>query len=65
MESNQEQKAVIKVGVLNEVLKYLAARPYSEVAGLVNAVQTAQIIPNEPEAVTPVADAKAPLRKED
>tara|TARA_R110002020_G_scaffold455314_1_gene671387 strand:+ start:757 stop:951 length:195 start_codon:yes stop_codon:yes gene_type:complete len=64
MENNQEQKAVIKVEVLNEVLKYLAVQPYSEVAGLVNAVQTAQIIPNKPEA-EPAKDIKEPLAKVD
>ena len=47
MSTDQKQFAKVEVEVLNAVLEYLSNRPYKEAAGLISAVQTAEII--EPE----------------
>jgi len=48
MSQDQKQMATIEVETLNEVLKYLAERPYQEVAQLVAKVHRAQIVEDKP-----------------
>ena len=48
MSQDQTQMATIEVNTLNEVLKYLAERPYQEVAQLVSKVHRAQIVEDKP-----------------
>jgi len=45
----KEEIAKIEVSKLNAVLEYLGKRPYIEVANLIQAVQSAQIIQPEVE----------------
>ena len=49
----QEQKQFVKIEIdkMNAVLKYLATRPYGEVADLIAVVKSGQVLPPEPEVV--------------
>jgi hypothetical protein len=56
MSADQKQFAKVEVDVLNAVLKYMADKPYTEVAKLIPAIQTAEII--KPEVEKPKAKSK-------
>lgn len=58
MSADQKQFAKVDVDVLNATLKYLAGKPYTEVAKLIPAIQSAEIIQDVPVMATPPAEAK-------